>query len=86
MATATNDEEVAAVIVIKPDAQLDELQLVDHCQRNMAYFMVPRYIQFRDALPTTMSQKVEKFKLRQELEAGLSQAWDREAAGVVLAR
>lgn len=86
VATATNDEEVAAVIVIKPDMQVDELQLVAHCQRNMAYFMVPRYIQFRDALPTTMSQKVEKFKLRQELEAGLSQAWDREAAGVVLAR
>jgi len=86
VATATNDEEVAAVVVTKPGAQLDELQLVAHCQRNMAYFMVPRYIQFREALPTTMSQKVEKFKLRQELEAGLSQAWDREAAGVVLAR
>ena len=86
VATATNDEEVAAVIVTKPGASLDELQLVAHCQRNMAYFMVPRYIQFRDALPTTMSQKVEKFKLRRELEAGLSQAWDREAAGVVLAR
>jgi carnitine-CoA ligase len=52
----------------------------------MAYFMVPRYLQFRDALPTTMSQKVEKFKLRKDLEADLGQAWDREAAGVVVAR
>ncbi|MDA7418999.1 AMP-binding protein [Xenophilus arseniciresistens] len=86
VATPANDEEVAAVIVAKPGASLDELQLVEHCQRNMAYFMVPRYVQFRASLPTTMSQKVEKFKLRQELEAGLSQAWDREAAGVVLAR
>ncbi|OUM00128.1 AMP-binding protein [Variovorax sp. JS1663] len=86
VATPANDEEVAAVIVAKPGVQLDELQLVEHCQRNMAYFMVPRYIQFRASLPTTMSQKVEKFRLRQELEAGLSQAWDREAAGVVLAR
>jgi crotonobetaine/carnitine-CoA ligase len=48
--------------------------------------MVPRYIQFKDELPTTMSQKVEKFKLRQELEGALSLAWDREAAGVVLQR
>jgi crotonobetaine/carnitine-CoA ligase len=86
VATQTNDEEVAAVIVAKPGTRLDELQLVEHCQRNMAYFMVPRYIQFRASMPTTMSQKVEKFKLRQELEGGLSQAWDREAAGVVLAR
>jgi carnitine-CoA ligase len=47
---------------------------------------VPRYIQFRETLPTTMSQKVEKFRLRQELEADLSKAWDREAAGIVVAR
>lgn len=86
IATATNDEEVAVVIVRKPGALLDEVKLVEHCQKNMAYFMVPRYVQFRDALPTTMSQKVEKFKLRRELEGDLAQAWDREAAGVVVAR
>jgi crotonobetaine/carnitine-CoA ligase len=86
VATQTNDEEVAAVVVRKPGTKLDELAIVEHCQRNMAYFMVPRYIQFKDELPTTMSQKVEKFKLRQELEGALSLAWDREAAGVVLQR
>jgi crotonobetaine/carnitine-CoA ligase len=86
VATATNDEEVAAVIVRKPGTPLDEAALVAHCQKNMAYFMVPRYVQFREALPTTMSQKVEKFRLRQQLEADLAQAWDREAAGIVLAR
>jgi crotonobetaine/carnitine-CoA ligase len=48
--------------------------------------MVPRYVQFRGELPTTMSQKVEKFKLRKDLEADIAQAWDREAAGVVVAR
>jgi len=86
VATSTNDEEVAAVIVPRPGACLDAPRVVEHCARNMAYFMVPRYIQFRDSMPTTMSQKIEKFKLRQALEADLSQAWDREASGVVLAR
>ncbi|HTH80786.1 MAG TPA: AMP-binding protein [Ramlibacter sp.] len=86
IATSANDEEVAAVIVRKPEAALDEVDLITHCQKNMAYFMVPRYLQFRDELPTTMSQKVEKFKLRQDLESDLAQAWDREAAGVVVAR
>jgi crotonobetaine/carnitine-CoA ligase len=33
-----------------------------------------------------MSQKVEKFKVRQELQGDIAQAWDREAAGVVVAR
>jgi crotonobetaine/carnitine-CoA ligase len=86
VATQTNDEEVGAVVVRRPGATLTEKDLVEHCQRNMAYFMVPRYIQFRGELPTTVNQKVEKFRLRQELEGALSQAWDREAAGVVLAR
>jgi crotonobetaine/carnitine-CoA ligase len=86
VATATHDEEVAAVIVRKEGASLDEIALIEHCQGNMAYFMVPRYIRFVGAMPTTMSQKVEKFRLRQALEADLSLAWDRESAGVVLAR
>lgn len=86
VATSTNDEEVAAVIVPRPGVRTDPVALVEHCARNMAYFMVPRYVQLVDSLPTTMSQKVEKFRLRQALEADLSLAWDREAAGVVLQR
>ncbi|SFP26042.1 AMP-binding protein [Variovorax sp. 770b2] len=86
VATQTNDEEVCAVVVRRPGSTVSEVELVAHCQRNMAYFMVPRYIQFRDALPTTVNQKVEKFRLRSEFERDLSQAWDREAAGLVLAR
>ncbi|VTU32001.1 Long-chain-fatty-acid--CoA ligase [Variovorax sp. PBL-H6] len=86
VATQTNDEEVGAVVVLKSGAAVSEKELVEHCQRNMAYFMVPRYIQFRDQLPTTVNQKVEKFRLRSELERDLSKAWDREAAGLVLAR
>ena len=86
IATAQNDEEVAAVVVTKPGTRLDEVALVDHCRLNMAYFMVPRYIQVRESMPTTLSQKVEKFRLRLELEGDLSKAWDREAAGIVVAR
>ncbi len=86
VATQTNDEEVGAVVVRRSGSAVSEQDLVAHCQRNMAYFMVPRFIQFRDALPTTVNQKVEKFKLRQELERDLSKAWDREASGVVLTR
>jgi crotonobetaine/carnitine-CoA ligase len=86
VATQSNDEEVAAVVVRRPGSRCNEAELVDHCQRNMAYFMIPRYIVFRDELPVTVNQKVEKFKLRQDLEADLSKAWDRERAGIVLAR
>ncbi|MBN9087737.1 MAG: AMP-binding protein [Reyranella sp.] len=86
VATPQNDEEVGVVVVRRPDMTIGEKELIEHCQGNMAYFMVPRYIQFRDALPTTVSQKVEKFRLRADFERDLSSVWDREASGLVLAR
>lgn len=86
VATANNDEEVGVVVVIRPHMTLGEMDLIDHCQRNMAYFMVPRYIQFRGELPTTVSQKIEKFRLRADFERDLSAIWDREASGLVLVR
>ncbi len=52
----------------------------------MAYFMVPRYLEFRDDLPRTMSEKVEKYKLRKAAVARLDQIWDREKAGIKLRR
>ena len=86
VATPANDEEVGAAVIRRPGTRVTEKDLVEHCQRNMAYFMVPRYIQFRDALPVTVSQKIEKFKLKQEFEGALEAVWDREAAGVTLVR
>jgi crotonobetaine/carnitine-CoA ligase len=50
----------------------------------MAYFAVPRYVEFRDALPKTPTLRVEKYKLRQE---GVGQmTWDRDKAGYKLKR
>jgi crotonobetaine/carnitine-CoA ligase len=50
----------------------------------MAYFAIPRYIAIRDTLPKTPSERVEKFKLKSE---GITEdCWDREKAGIKLAR
>jgi crotonobetaine/carnitine-CoA ligase len=50
----------------------------------MAYFAIPRYIAFRASLPKTPSERVEKFKLKDE---GItSDCWDREKAGIKLQR
>lgn len=86
VSTETNDEEVAAVVVSHPGTTADPVALVEHCRQNMSYFMVPRYVQFRPSLPTTANQKVEKFRLRQELQNDIRLAWDREAAGITVTR
>ena len=43
-------------------------------------FMLPRYIEFRDALPKTGSGKVEKYKLTENLDVAV--AWDSQRTGV----
>jgi crotonobetaine/carnitine-CoA ligase len=50
----------------------------------MAYFMVPRFMEFVAELPVTPTNKVEKYKLREDVEKRLSMVWDREKSGIVL--
>ncbi len=83
---ASGDEEVGAAILLKPGATLTGPELIEYCRRNMAYFMVPRFVEFRDELPRTLNQKVEKYRLRQAFEDDPGRAWDREKAGIVVGR
>jgi crotonobetaine/carnitine-CoA ligase len=78
------EDEVMAAIVVRGGAQLVETDLMRFCETRMAYFAVPRYIDFVATLPATENGKVQKFKLR---ERGITETtWDREAAGYKLAR
>jgi carnitine-CoA ligase len=78
------EDEVMAAIVLRADAEIAPAALLDFCQPRMPYFAVPRYLEFVDALPTTESGKVTKYKLR---ERGITAAtWDREKAGYKVAR
>jgi crotonobetaine/carnitine-CoA ligase len=84
----TSEDEVAATITLRPgaDAGFSYESLLAHCSRNLAYFMVPRYVQVATEMPSTSSQKIEKYKLRREAEADLSALWDRERAGITVTR
>ena len=57
-------QEVKAFIVSKGDVTEDELRAF--AAERLARFQVPRLWEFRDSLPKTPSQRVEKYKLRQE--------------------
>ncbi|MCL5734990.1 MAG: AMP-binding protein [Actinobacteria bacterium] len=77
------EEEVMICVVLKDGAVLEPLELVQWCEGRVAYFMVPRYVQYRDELPKTPTERVEKYKLK---EGGTAGAWDREAAGYKVSR
>ena len=73
------EDEVMAAIVRRPGSPLTERALCEFCQPQLAYFAVPRFIEFVDALPVTENGKVQKFKLR---DRGVTaRTWDRESAG-----
>ena len=82
----SSEDEVAATIILKPGAALTHEGLIRHCERNLAYFMVPRYVEFVSEMPRTVNQKIEKHKLRKQAEEDMSALWDRERAGVEVSR
>ena len=78
------EDDVKAVVVLNPGAELSAVALLNYCVQAMPYFMVPRYIEFKPDLPRTPTQKVRKFELRAE---GVTPAtWDREQAGFRVTR
>ncbi len=79
-----DDEEVMAFIRPRPGAQPDPEAIIRHCEGRLAYFAIPRYVEFVDELPVTPSGKIRKVTLR---ERGVGPTtWDREAAGISLER
>ena len=78
------EDEVMTAIVLREGASLDAVALMQFCEPRMAYFAVPRFVEFMAQLPATENGKIQKFKLR---ERGTSEhTWDREAAGYQLKR
>jgi crotonobetaine/carnitine-CoA ligase len=76
------EDDVKIVVALRPGAELGHEELIRFCEARMAYFMVPRYVEFREALPKNFSQRTEKYKLREE---GISEGtWDREKSGIKL--
>jgi len=57
-------QEVKAFIVAKTPVTVDELR--EFASARLAKFQVPRLWEFRDSLPKTPTQRVEKYKLRQD--------------------
>lgn len=72
-------EELVAWVQVRPDAELDEDAVRDHCRDRIAHFKVPRYVQFVDEFPMTVTGKAQKYKMRDRAMADLGIAGD--AAG-----
>ncbi len=78
------EDEVMAVVALRPGELFDPTELIAFLRPRMAHFMIPRYVRIVDALPRTPTAKIEKVKLRGE---GLTpDTWDRDKAGITVRR
>jgi len=62
-------EELCACIILRPGAQASEEEIREFCRGQIAHYKVPRYVKFLAAFPMTVTGKVQKFVLRQQVAA-----------------
>jgi crotonobetaine/carnitine-CoA ligase len=80
VAAELGEQEVMAVIVLKPGRSPVPEALIAFLDDRLPYFMVPRYVEFASELPKTPTGKIQKYALR---ERGITtQTWDRVQAAV----
>jgi fatty-acyl-CoA synthase len=60
-------EELCAWVKLKPGQTASAEEIQAFCKGQIAHYKVPRYIHFADAFPMTVTGKVQKYLMRQEM-------------------
>jgi len=63
-------ETPVALVVTRDGESADEAELIAFCRENMTHFKCPTQIQFVEALPRTVTGKLQKYKLRERFWEG----------------
>lgn len=61
-------EELCAWIIAKPGTTPTEDDIRAFCKGQIAHYKVPRYIRFVTSFPMTVTGKIQKFKIRDEMK------------------
>ncbi|KWR88333.1 AMP-binding protein [Cupriavidus sp. IDO] len=72
-------EEVCAWIVLKPGESATEDEIREFCRSQIAHYKIPRYIRFVDEMPLTVTGKVQKFVMRDQMVRELNLSESRTA-------
>ena len=62
-------EQVAAWVRVHEGEGCTEEELRTYCEGQIAYFKVPKYFQFVDEFPMTVTGKIQKFVMREQFKA-----------------
>jgi fatty-acyl-CoA synthase len=66
-------EEVAAWIKLREGQTASEAEIREYCKGRLAHFKIPKYIRFVDEYPMTVTGKVQKYLIRENMAEELEQ-------------
>jgi fatty-acyl-CoA synthase len=72
-------EAVCACIRLRGGMSATEEDIVEFCREQIAHYKVPRYVRFVESFPLTISGKVQKYLIREQLRAELGLADEEHA-------
>ena len=72
-------EELCAWIRLRPGETADAEEITAFCRGEIAHYKIPRYIRFVEAFPMTVTGKVQKYMIRNQMIAELDLAVQRTA-------
>lgn len=76
VADGAGEEVIKAVVTPVEGRRVSPVDVSEHCEKQLTYHKLPRFVEIRDELPRTASGKVRKDLLRDTSSAAV---WDRES-------
>jgi fatty-acyl-CoA synthase len=67
-------EEICAWVQLHPGETMTEDELKDFCRDQITHFKIPRHVRFVDEYPMTVTGKIQKFIMREQMQAALEQS------------
>jgi fatty-acyl-CoA synthase len=72
-------EELCAWIILREGVTLDEHSVRAFCDGQIAHYKIPRYIKFVETFPLTVTGKVQKYLIREQMKRELGLEEERTA-------
>ncbi|MFC0252866.1 AMP-binding protein [Massilia consociata] len=64
-------EELCACIILRPDQEATAGEIQEFCRGQIAHYKIPRYVRFVSSFPMTVTGKIQKFVLRNQVTTDL---------------
>lgn len=82
VASEMGEQDIRVFVKLAAGTRLDPIELIRWCERDLAYYQVPRYVDFVDDFPRGPTQRIRKGDLPLDVAA----SWDLERSGHAPAR